>query len=140
MTLWRTYYHFVWATRDRLPLITVDREPVLYEYIAQKTQLIESQLHAIGGMPDHVHLVVSIPPKSSIAEFVKQIKGSSAHYLNHGGGHVLTGDHCRFTWQREYGVFTLGSQQLDRAIKYVNNQQQHHQNSTIIKMLEAISE
>jgi putative transposase len=134
MTLWRTYYHFVWATRDRLALITPDRELLLYEYIGQKSQFLEVQLHAIGGMPDHVHLIVSIPPKIAIAEFVKRIKGGSSHYLNE-----LSRDQG-FTWQREYGVFSLGGQQLDRAIGYVNSQKQRHQDRTLIEMLEITSE
>jgi putative transposase len=134
MTLWRTYYHFVWATRDRLALITPDRESLLYEYIGQKSQFLEVQVHAIGGMPDHIHLIVSIPPKITIAEFVKHIKGGSSHYLNE-----LSRDK-NFAWQREYGVFSLGSPQLDRATGYVNSQKHHHQDRTLIKMLEITSE
>jgi putative transposase len=134
MTLWRTYYHFVWATRDRLALITPDRESILYEYIGQKSQFLEVQLHAIGGMPDHIHLIVSIPPKIAIAEFVKRIKGGSSHYLNELN---LTKN---FAWQREYGVFSLGSQQLDRATGYVNSQKQRHEDRRLIKMLEVTSE
>jgi putative transposase len=134
MTLWRTYYHFVWATRDRLALITPDRESLLYEYIGQKAQFLEVQLHAIGGMPDHIHLIVSIPPKIAVAEFVKRIKGGSSHYLNELS---LTEN---FAWQREYGVFSLGGQQLDRATGYVNSQKQRHQDRTLIEMLEITSE
>jgi putative transposase len=134
MTLWRTYYHFVWSTGDRMALITPDRESLLYEYIGQKSRFLEVQLHAIGGMPDHIHPIVSIPPKMAIAEFVKCIKGSSSHYLNE-----LSGSKS-FAWQREYGVFSLGGQQLDRAIGYVTSQKQRHHNRTLIKMLEITSE
>jgi putative transposase len=134
MTLWRTYYHFVWSTGDRMALITPDRESLLYECIGQKSQFLEVQLHAIGGMPDHIHLIVSIPPKMAIAEFVKRIKGGSSHYLNE-----LSGSKS-FAWQREYGVFSLGGQQLDRAIGYVNSQKQRHQDQALIEMLEITSE
>jgi putative transposase len=130
MTLWRTYYHIVWATRDRLPLITPDREPSLYQNILQTIHILESQCHAIGGMPDHIHLIVSIPPKIAIAEFVKRIKGSSARYINQSES-IQT-----FAWQREYSVFSLGSKQTDRAIAYVNQQKQHHQTATLINSLE----
>ncbi len=132
--LWRTYYHFVWATRDRLALITPDRESLLYEYIGQKSQFLEVQLHAIGGMPDHIHLIVSIPPKIAIAEFVKRIKGGSSRHLNE-----LSRDQG-FAWQREYGVFSLGGQQLDRAIEYVNNQKQRHRDRQLTELLEVTSE
>jgi putative transposase len=134
MTIWRTYYHFVWSTRDRIALITPNLESSLYDYIDQKSQFLQVQLHAIGGMPDHIHLIVSIPPKLAIAEFVKRIKGSSSHYLNE------LNKSQNFAWQREYGVFSLGSQQLDRAIEYVNNQKQRHQDQRLIGLLETTSE
>jgi putative transposase len=130
MTLWHTYYHLVWATYDRLPLITVDREPQLYQCILQTIQGLEAQCHAIGGMPDHIHLIVSIPPKISIAEFVKRIKGRSARYINQSEPDKT------FAWQREYSVFSLGSQQTDRAIEYVKNQKQRHHIANLIDSLE----
>ncbi len=86
MTLWHTYYHLVWATHDRLPLITAEREPILYGYLVEKIKFLEAHFHAIGGMPDHIHLVVSIPPKVAIADFVKRLKGSSARYMNQSDG------------------------------------------------------
>lgn len=133
MTLWHTYYHLVWAARDRLPLILPDREPLLYEFLHQKIKSLEARSHAIGGMPDHIHLVVSIPPKMSIAEFVKRLKGSSARYLNqYDGGKG-------FAWQREYAVFSLGSQQLDRAVGYVQNQKRHHGEGQTIEALETVA-
>jgi putative transposase len=78
MTLWKTYYHLVWSTRDRHELILDQHEAALYQQICKKANILESPIHAIGGMSDHLHLVVSIPPKLSIAEFVKSIKGSSS--------------------------------------------------------------
>jgi len=132
MALWRLYYHLVWATRDRLPLIGGDIEQELYGYIIGKSNALESITHAIGGVQDHIHLVVSIPPKLSIADFVKGIKGSSAHHLNHGVD-------CRIAdcgWQRGYGVFSLGGKQLAEAVNYVRNQKQHHSEGTTITTLE----
>jgi putative transposase len=64
----------------------------------------ECQLHAIGGIEDHIHLIVSIPPKLSIADFAKRIKGSSARYLNQ----EFAKDNYKFAWQHEYAVFSLG--------------------------------
>jgi putative transposase len=92
---------------------------------------LESQCHAIGGMPDHIHLIVSIPPKLAIAEFVKRIKGSSARYINQSD--TLK----NFASQREYSVFSLGSKQTDRAIEYVKNQKQRHQATDLINSLES---
>ncbi len=81
---------------------------------------------------DHIHLVVSIPPSISIADFVKNIKGSSAHYLNH----ALSADSNKFPWQEGYGVFSLGRKQLEQAVDYVRNQKAHHLYGTAIASLE----
>ena len=93
-------------------------------------------MQAIGRMQDHIHIVVSIPPTIAVTDFVKLIKGSSSHYLNH----HPEGRGDWFMWQRGYGVFTLGSQQCDRAIAYVLNQKQHHAAHKTIAMMEYFPE
>jgi putative transposase len=130
MTLWKTYYHLIWATHDRLPLITTTHESELYQYIRQQCSNLDCPLHAIGGTEDHIHLVVSIPPRLAIAKVVKQIKGSSSHYMNQ--------TICKqgFAWQNEYGVFSLGSKQLEIAVNYVLHQKQHHAKGTTFRTLE----
>jgi putative transposase len=129
---WRTHYHLVWSTKDRLPLITPDREAILYPYIRGKSDALGCMVQAIGGIHDHLHLIVSIPPTLAVTDFIKQIKGSSSHHLNpHSNDQPQS-----FAWQRGYGVITIGSKQCDRAIAYVNNQKQHHQAHTTIATLE----
>jgi REP element-mobilizing transposase RayT len=131
MALWRLYYHFVWATKNREPLITSNLETKLYPYIIGKADALKCITHAINGTEDHIHLIASVPPTLSISEFVKNIKGSSAHYLNR-----LTTDAGNFGWQAGYGVFSLGRKQLDQAIAYVQNQKVHHAEGSIIAALE----
>ena len=132
MPLWKLYYHIVWATRDRIPFITPAHEAILYPYIKGKINFLECRLHAIGGIEDHIHIVVSIPPKLSISDFVKRIKGSSAHHINQ---HPIAAQ-SKFGWQHEYAVFSLGEQRLEWAIAYVNNQKSHHKSGELIKSLE----
>lgn len=73
MALWRLYYHLIWATKERQPLITPNIETKLYSYIIGKADALGSIIHAIGGIENHIHLVASIPPKISISDFVKNI-------------------------------------------------------------------
>ncbi len=133
MALWRLYYHLVWGTKNRQPLIDSKREARLYPYIVSKADSLNCIIHAINGTDTHVHVVASIPPKIAIAEFVKLIKGSSSHHLNQNFP-----DQPKFIWQEGYGVFSLGGKQLDKAIAYVENQKIHHQHNTTISMLERI--
>jgi putative transposase len=132
MAFWRTYYHLIWATVDRQPLITADKESELYGYIIGKADGSGCIIHAIGGIEDHIHIIASIPPKLSVADFVKQIKGSSAYHMNH----IPSTSELAFGWQRGYGVFTLGGKQLEEAKVYVMNQKVHHAEGTVIRMLE----
>ncbi len=136
MALWRLYYHLVWSTKERTPLITSDIESHLYGYIIGKAHALSCITHAIGGMEDHIHNVVSIPPKLAVSEYVQNIKGSSAHFINHGNFNLPT----VFAWQRGYGIFSLGAKQLDRAVDYVLNQKAHHLDGTVTIALEEVSE
>lgn len=133
MALWRLYYHLVWGTKNREALINSDREAKLYPYIVSKADSLNCIIHALNGTENHIHVIASIPPTISIAEFVKRIKGSSSHYLNQNFP-----DAPKFIWQEGYGVFSLGAKQLDIATAYVQNQKIHHQQGTAISMLEQI--
>ena len=134
MSLWRLYYHIVWATKQRQPLILPNTESELHNYIIGKSDALNSIIHGIGGMEDHIHLVVSIPPTIAIADFVKKIKGSSSYHFNHNT--PVTSD--KFSWQEGYGVFSLGSKQLEEAISYVKNQKIHHLRGTTNSYLEKV--
>jgi len=135
MSFWRLYYHLVWSTQEREPLIQPEVEKRLYAYIVAKASELEVYIYAINGWNDHVHLLASIPPKHAIADVVKHLKGASSHDLNHAGG--LEG---RFGWQRGYGVFSLGESQRPIAEAYVNNQKRHHADQTTNPWLERCDE
>lgn len=115
------------------PFITPDKETQLYPYIMNKAHSLGTIIHAIGGIEDHIHIIVSIPPKLAIAEFVKKIKGSSSRFFN-----TITNYSLQFSWQEGYGVLSLGSKQLDDAIAYVQKQKEHHAQNTAIASLEKI--
>ena len=135
MPFWRAYYHLVWATKNRAPLIRPEIEPRLYGYLVNKAHELGVRVYAINGWTEHVHLVASIPPKHAVAYVVKRLKGASAFDLNQ-SGHL--DDH--FQWQRGYGVLTLGETQRPYAIKYVRNQKEHHQQQTTNSWLERADE
>jgi REP element-mobilizing transposase RayT len=132
MAYWRHYYHLVWATYQRRPFITPEIETKLHGYLIGKAATFHCVIHAIGGIENHLHLVASIAPKISVADFVGQLKGSSSHHVNH---HLPDLQHG-FGWQRGYGSFTLGKKQLNDAVQYVLHQKEHHRNGTIVTALE----
>jgi putative transposase len=121
MSFWRNYYHLTWGTKNRSPLICPDFEQQLNNYIVKKAAELGVFVYDINGTDDHIHLVVSVPPSKSVAEVVKHLKGSSAHYVNHV---ILPGVH--FGWQAGYGCLTVGEKQRPIAESYVRSQKQHH--------------
>jgi putative transposase len=79
---WRLFYHVVWGTKHRLPLIASTWESDLPGYIWGKSTALECIPHAINGISDHIHVVISIPPKLSVALLICQLKGASSHHVN----------------------------------------------------------
>jgi REP element-mobilizing transposase RayT len=135
MPFWRTYYHLVWATKERAPLIRPNIETSLYNYLLKKAAEHGVRVYALNGWTDHLHMVASIPPRISIADVVKGLKGASSHYVNQD---IMLPDH--FAWQRGYGVFTLGESQRATAEAYVARQKEHHARQTTNSWLERTNE
>ncbi len=94
---------------------------------------LDGIVHAVNGMPDHIHVVASIPPTITLSDVVRQIKGVSSHLASH-----MPGNNALFAWQRDYGVVSLSESQLPVIIRYVELQQQHHQTQTLDARLESI--
>jgi putative transposase len=83
---WRLFYHLVWATRDRSPLISTEEDAVIRRSFELTVGDLDLVPHAVGLMPDHAHIVVSIPPRVSVAEAAKRLKGASARAVNERAG------------------------------------------------------
>ena len=115
------YLHVVWATWDRLPLVTVVLEQVVYSNIRAKCAEIKCPCLAIGGMPDHVHLLVRLHSAVSAAEFAKDVKGSTSHLVTHRAAPAEF-----FKWQGGYGAFTVAKDGVPGVTAYIERQKQHH--------------
>ncbi len=125
----RLYYHIIWGTRERLPLIEPEIEAVVHSKITEKATSLGAIVYAVGGIENHVHLAVSVPPKIALIDFIGQVKGYSSHQINSQRPNY-------FGWQNEYGAVTFGSKHLQWVIKYINNQKQHHAENTCYKTME----
>ncbi len=131
MPYWRLFYHMTWSTKNRMLWIDPEWESSLHNVIAAKAAELRGMVHTVGGIEDHVHLVVSVPPSIALSEFIGQVKGNSSHFVNH----EIKSDY-HFAWQGQYGVVSFGGKQLDTVVKYVKNQREHHTAGTTITFLE----
>jgi len=117
---WRLFYHLVWATKGRAPLITPAIEPALYRFLRDRAnEKFAVPLFVIGGMPDHVHILTALRPSIALADFVQDLKGSSSYFVTQMLG-------MPFQWQRGYGVFSVSEQDVPRVVAYIRRQKTHH--------------
>ncbi|HMF91738.1 MAG TPA: IS200/IS605 family transposase [Candidatus Angelobacter sp.] len=112
--------HCVFSTKDRRPLIPEPMKRKLWAYIGGIARTNKFKALAVGGMSDHVHVLLSLPATLLAAKAVQLIKGGSSKWLN---------DHLprrSFAWQDAYGVFTIGISQVKDTVRYINRQEEHH--------------
>ncbi len=113
-------YHVVFATKDRSPVITQEIRPQLYRYMAGFMKAKEAGTIAIGGVADHVHLLIWLRSTHQVSEFVRLLKLSSAKWMRESLN--LRG----FAWQEGYGAFTVSPSACPAVRDYIANQEKHH--------------
>jgi putative transposase len=125
----KLYAHLVWATWDRLPILSPELITVVDRAVRHECVELGVEVVAFGAVADHVHLLVRIPAKLSVAELVKQVKGATSHLVNQ----RLK---IPFKWQGGYGAFSVSHAVLPRVRAYVLNQEKHHEYGTTVPSAE----
>ena len=125
MSYYNLTYHIVFSTYRRMCTIDERHERDLYAYILGFIENIQGKLYRVDGMPDHVHLLVSIPPHVAVSEFVRRLKYSTSKWLKGNPAFPL------FTgWGEGYAAFTYSKEQIPIVRQYIINQKNHHQHAT----------
>ncbi len=127
--------HFVWATWDRQPLITGDIVRDLYRYIEAVCNDDHCEVLAIGGMPDHVHLLVLLSNTVTLADLVRHVKGGASRFVSK---RLAPG--TGFAWQGSYGAFSVSQGNIPKVIAYIQNQKEHHALGTLYPNAEETNE
>ena len=125
------FVHLIWATWDRLPLLVGERERRVYRCLEATSAELGCEVLALGGVEDHIHMVVRMPATLSVAELVKRLKGASSHLMTH---EVAPDDF--FKWQGGYAAFSAGIRHLPPLCDYVRGQKEHHRLGTLIPAYE----
>lgn len=124
-TFTQIYIHIVFTVKQRQKLINPAWKDELYKYICGIANAHHHKIYAIGGMPDHIHILISIRPSSAISDIVREIKANSSRWINE--KNFIKGT---FQWQEGYGAFSYSQSQLPTVIAYINNQESHHATKT----------
>jgi REP-associated tyrosine transposase len=114
-------FHVVFSTKNRLPVIQESLREPLYEYMGGIIRSEGEALLEIGGVPDHVHLLVKSKADIAISDFVGHIKAGSSKW--HNGKNPRAN---RFEWQVGYGAFSVSESQVSKVRKYIQTQEAHH--------------
>lgn len=132
----RVFVHLVWRTWDRLPLLTPEWQAQAYRVIGEKCRELGAEVVAVGGIADHVHLLVTLPATLPLATLVKEVKGSSGHLL----ASQATESHRFFKWQGAYGAFSVSPHEVDMVAKYIARQPEHHAEGSLMSEWEDTNE
>jgi putative transposase len=135
MAYTRLRYHVVTATHKRRRIITQAVEEIIFAVIPKRAEELGGRILKLGGIDDHIHFVVAVPPIITVADFVGEVKAESSRAVNRSD--VLDEE---FKWQRSYGAFTCNPMDMQRILEYVADQKRHHAKGMLWPEFEKIRE
>jgi len=120
-TFTQIYYHIVFSTKNREPVLLADKRENLFRYAWGILKNKDCHLYRIGGVEDHVHILTGLHPTIALADLVKDIKIATSTWIK--DERVFPS----FThWQDGYGAFTVSHNDKDAVIEYIKGQEEHH--------------
>jgi len=125
------YYHFAWATHSRAPLIDRAWRPELLSILNEEAKTRGGWPIRHNAMPDHVHLLVRLPPSVCVSDFIGQVKGAASFRVNRD-----IRPKSKVAWQEGYSVLTLRRDELEKVSRYIDNQEEHHRAGRLSVLLE----
>lgn len=123
--------HLVFSTQDRAPHLTREIRQELFPYIGGVLRNIECPVLQIGGVEDHVHILLRLSRTVSIAQLMEKTKTSTSKWIKTKGP-------TDFAWQAGYGAFSVGQSEAERVIGYIQSQEEHHRTVSFQDELRAL--
>jgi putative transposase len=117
--------HYIFSTKNRKKIITAELEKRLWPYMGGIARENNMKALNVGGIEDHVHLLVTLPPTIPVAKAIQLIKGGASKWV-----HDTFQNYNNFEWQKGYGAFSVSMSSLEDTISYINAQKQHHKIKT----------
>ena len=119
------YIQIVFAVQGRGSLIGREWKDELYKYITGVVKNNKQKLLAINGVSNHIHILLNIKPNIALSDLVRDIKANSSRFVNE--KRFVRG---KFSWQEGFGAFSYSISQLDDVIQYIQNQEEHHKETS----------
>ena len=118
------HYHLIFSTKNRHPFIDGAWRGRLHAFMGGAVRSLGGAPEAVGGMSDHVHLLVGLRANHTLADVLRDIKSASSHWVHDTVG--VKG----FAWQDGYGAFTVSASLIERVKSYIAHQEEHHKKKT----------
>ena len=116
--------HLVFSTKERVPMISKEWRGNLHAYLGGIVKGLDSVPLAVGGMEDHVHLLVGLKSSHRLDYFLRDLKADSSEWVHK---EIRKGT---FAWQKGYGAFSVSPSNLEGVRRYILNQEDHHRRKT----------
>ena len=117
--------HFIWATKNRQPIISASLKPLLLGHVKQNSKLKNIFIDTLNCVEDHIHLFISLGTEQTIAKVAMLIKGESSYWVNK--QQIIKN---KFEWQDEYIALSVSESGIDKVRQYILNQEKHHKKIT----------
>lgn len=128
------HYHLVFSTKHRQPKISKAWRDRLHEYMGGTVHGLGGHPEGIGGVEDHVHLLVSLRATHCLADFMRELKKDSSAWV-----HDTVGARD-FAWQEGYSAFTVSATARAQVHEYIAHQEQHHAHKHFLDELKEMLE
>ncbi len=128
----KVYIHYVWSTKNRVPILTQPFRNLLFDHIRKNANEKGIHIDRLNGFLEHIHCLVWLKPTQSIHEIAKLLKGESAHWFNNRSGF----GQVKLYWQDEYFAVSVSESMVLKLRTYIDNQETHHQRKNFQKEYE----
>jgi len=119
------HYHLIFSTKNREPWLVPDLEQRVWAFIGGIARAHDTTALQIGGVEDHIHALVTAPPRIARAQIAQYLKGDSSKWIHEEFRSLRT-----FAWQDGYGGFTVSKSNIRDVVVYIQNQREHHRKKT----------
>ncbi len=130
-TFFSLHYHLVFSTKERRKLIGTEWQQDLHSYLGGIIRGMNGVAEIVGGVADHVHLLVSLRPVHRLADVMRDLKKDSTYWAKEKY-------EPRFAWQEGYAAFTVSPGATEAVRNYIANQERHHSKRSFVDELKEL--
>ena len=117
--------HIIFHIKSTGCVILEEHLSRMFHYIGGTIRAMSGHVYMVGGMPDHIHILTSLPSKMSASDFIRTVKSNASRWIK-----GLDPYYSNFSWQEGYGIFSVSESNKEDVVQYIMNQKEHHRQRT----------